>query len=296
MTIYAREGKTVFGYIRIQKSELLVREYDAYKAAYCGLCKRLGKDYSFVTRFILSYDCTFYSIFLMSVRRSCSGFKDGRCRFNPLKKCKFCQCTDDADSKAAALSVILAYNKLIDNIGDSSFFKRGLYKLVKPLFSRWRKKAAKRYTELDKIVSEMMMAQAEAESDPECGLDRAADPTATMLARVLELEAETESERRIYSQIGYGTGRFIYLIDAVDDYPDDVKSGNFNPFKDIQENKFDVMSANLSQAAASVFDAYNLLDTVDFRGIIDNIILRGLPSVQTEILDKVKEGLYEGSV
>lgn len=279
----------MFGYIRIQKSELLVREYDAYKSVYCGLCKRMGKDYSFLSRLILSYDCTFYAMFLMSLRSSCKGFENGRCRFNPLKKCMFCKCGDDALSKAAALSVILAFYKLEDNIKDSGFFKRLGCRIVRPFFSRWRKKAAERYSEIDEFALEMMNAQSEAEQNPDCGIDAAADPSATMLSKVLCLEAEDESSERLYRQIGYGLGRFIYLIDAVDDYDDDVKSGGFNPIKNLGQDKFEVMNNNLSQALAMVFDAYNLLDTVDFKGITDNIILKGLPSVQAEIIRKVKE-------
>lgn len=277
----------VFGYIRIQKSELLVREYDAYKSVYCGLCKQMGKDYSVFSRFILSYDCTFYAILLMSMRRSCSGFKDGRCRFNPLKKCSFCQCRDDAVSKAAGISVIFSYYKLLDNISDSGFFGRLGCRMIKPFFSRWRKKAQRRYPEIDSIAEDMMKAQAEAESNPDCGVDMAADPTATMLSRVLELEAQSEADKRIYTQIGYGLGRFIYLIDAADDYNDDLKSGNFNPFKNTKEDVYELIKNNLSQALASVYDAYNLLELVDFKGIIDNVILRGLPSVQAEITRKV---------
>lgn len=75
----------MFGYLQIQKSELLVRESEAYKAVYCGLCRQMGKDYSVFTRFTLSYDCTFYAMLLMSLNRSCKGFKDGRCTCNPLK-------------------------------------------------------------------------------------------------------------------------------------------------------------------------------------------------------------------
>ena len=284
----------MFGYIRIQKSELLVREYDAYKSVYCGLCKQMGRDYSVLSRFILSYDCTFYAVFLMSLRRSCGGFDKGRCRFNPLKKCDFCKCEDDALSKAAALSVVLAYYKLEDNINDSGFFKRLGCRMVRPFFSRWRKKALKRYPELDEYARDMMTAQEKAEQNPECGLDLAADPTATMLANVMALEAENEAQDRIYRQIGYGLGRFIYLIDAADDFNDDMKSGSFNPFRNT-ENRFEVMDNNLSQALAMVFDAYNLLNLVDFKGITDNIILKGLPSVQAEILRKVKVN-YEKSV
>ena len=115
----------------------------------------------------------------------------------------------------------------------------------------------------------------------------AADPTATMLSRVLTLEAQSETDKRLYTQIGYGLGRFIYLVDAADDYNDDLKSGNFNPFKNTKEDVYELINNNLSQALASVYDAYNLLELVDFKGIIDNVILRGLPSVQAEITRKV---------
>ena len=265
-----------------------MREYEAYKSVYCGLCKQLGKDYSVFSRFILSYDCTFYAVFLLSLKRSCTGFKDGRCRFNPFKKCKFCQCGGDALSKAAALSVILSFYKLEDNISDSGFLGRLGCKIFRPFFSRNRKKAAQRYPEIDEYAAEMMRAQLEAERAPGCGIDMAADPTALMLAKVFSLEAENDSQKRIYYQIGYGLGRFIYLIDAADDYNDDLKSGSFNPFKNTDQDKYELMNNNLSQALAVIFDAYNLLELVDFKGIIDNVILRGLPSVQAEITRKVK--------
>ena len=76
----------MFGYLQIEKEELLVKEFETYKAVYCGLCKQMGKDYSFLTRLTLSYDCTFYAMLLMSLHSSCGGFKKGRCSCNPLKR------------------------------------------------------------------------------------------------------------------------------------------------------------------------------------------------------------------
>ena len=181
----------MFGYLRIQKSELLVREYEAYKAVYCGLCKQLGKDYSFFTRLILSYDCTFYAMILMSLERSCKGFYNGRCKCNPLKKCQYARCESDSYSKAAAFSVISAYYKLLDDLSDSGFFKRLAVRIIKPFFKHWHKKAVKRYPELDPPVEEMMRAQrdVEARDDPE--IDAAAHPTAAMLANYDEINAES---------------------------------------------------------------------------------------------------------
>lgn len=284
----------MFGYIKIYKSELLVREYEAYKSVYCGLCKAMGKEYSFLSRLTLSYDCTFYAMFLMSLKRSCNGFESGRCRFNPFKKCSYCKCESDALSKAAAVSVILSYYKVVDDINDSGGLKRTALKIVKPFFSRWRKKAAKRYPEIDKLAEKMLSSQLNAEKDSGCTLDMAADPTAEFLASLLELEGSGD-DARIYRQIGYGLGRFIYLADAADDYIKDVKSNSFNPFKQYKDNLKEVMNNNLSSSLAMTYDAYNLLDLVDFKGIIDNVILKGLPTVQSELMEKF-EVEYEKSL
>ena len=275
----------MFGYIKIYKNELLVREYEAYKSVYCGLCKKIGKDYSFISRMLLSYDCTFYAVFLMSLKRSCSGFYTGRCRFNPFKKCSYCECGGDALSKAAAVNVILAYYKLLDDISDSGFFKRIVLKIIKPFFSRPRKKACKKFPEIDRLAKEMLNAQQKTEKNPDCTLDMAAHPTAEFLASLLESEG-CGNDGRIYRRIGYGLGRFIYLVDAADDYEKDIKSGSFNPFKPYGDNLAEIINNNLSSSLAMAYDAYNLLNLVDFKGIIDNVILKGLPTVQSEISEK----------
>lgn len=287
----------MFGYIKIYKDELLVREYEAYKAVYCGLCKKMGKDYSFLSRFLLSYDCTFYAIFLMSQKYKCTGFERKRCTCNPLKKCTFCTGGEQALSKAAALSVILAYYKLVDNIHDSGFFKRNLIKIVKPLVAHWRKKAKNKYPYMDDLGKNMMESQLECESREDCCLDMAAEPTAKMLSQLLSTEAKNSEESLVYSQFGYQIGRWIYLMDAVDDYDDDKKSGGFNPFL-LKNGDFpaEQRRAVLSRCLAQAYDAYNLLDICDFKGILDNVILKGLPVMQKQILSGRKGVKNERSV
>ena len=50
----------MFGYVKVCKPELRVREYEEYKAVYCTLCKTLGKEYGVLSRVLLRYDATFY--------------------------------------------------------------------------------------------------------------------------------------------------------------------------------------------------------------------------------------------
>ncbi len=286
----------MFGYLQIHKDELKVKEYEAYKSVYCGLCKQLGKDYGFLTRLILSYDCTFYAILLMSLKRSCTGFSDGRCKFNPLKKCKFADCKDNAYSKASALSVISAYYKVVDDIDDSGFFKRIALKIVKPFFGRRQKKAARRFPEIENIVSEMMKNQKAAENDELVTIDKAANPTAKMISDLAALEGGNDLQKRVLSEFGYQIGRWVYLIDAADDYEKDKKSGNFNPFIKADINDKDYINSVLSQSLARAYDAYNLLDIIDFKPIIDNMMLYGFPNKQNAVLNNRQEVKNEQSV
>ena len=288
----------MFGYLQIQKSELLVREFEAYKSVYCGLCKQMGKDYSFLTRFSLSYDCTFYAMLLMSVKRSCIGFKDGRCRCNPLKKCKYAIAEDDCYSKASAFSVISVYYKLKDDLSDGKFFKKLMVRMILPFFSHWHKKAVKKYPDIEKYASEMMMLQKNAENSDEISLDKSAHPTAYMLANVFALEADDEMQRRVYYEFGYHLGRWIYLVDAADDYEKDKKSGNFNPFLNIvaENDMKEYMTAVLNQSLARAYDAYNLIEIKDFKGILDNMILLGFPAMQNRVINKTTEVKNEQSI
>ena len=288
----------MFGYLQIDKAELKVREYEAYKAVYCGLCRQLGRDYSFLTRLALSYDCTFYALMLLSLSDGCTGFSHGRCRFNPLKKCRFADCRNDCYSKAAALTVITVYYKLLDELMDSGFWKRLLVHLIKPFFSHWRKKAALRYAEMDAIVSEMLEAQTAIEAEPAPSLDATAEPTATMLGKLLCLEAKDEIQQRVFYECGYHLGRWIYFIDAADDYEKDMKSGNFNPFRLVESDDLTRrMEQILNQSLARAYDAYILIDHLkDFKGLLDNMMLLGFPLKQNKVLSEGQEVKNEQSI
>lgn len=280
----------MFGYLQIQKSELLVRESEAYKAVYCGLCRQMGKDYSVFTRFMLSYDCTFYAMLLMSLNRSCKGFKDGRCTCNPLKKCKFATDSGDAYRKAAAFSMISVYYKIIDDIQDSGFLKKFLCRIIKPFFSHQRKKAADKYPDIDKAVSDMMKMQYDAEHAEKPSVDMSAHPTALMLAAVLSAEAHDEIQKRVLYEFGYHIGRWVYLVDAADDIEKDIKSNGFNPFvnkKTGEVKSSDFIKAVLNQSLARAYDAYNLLNFTDFKGILDNMMLLGFPASQNRVTSKL---------
>ena len=291
----------MFGYIRIDKNSLNDEEYERYRAIYCSLCKQLGKEYSPFARWILSYDCTFYALLILSLTKECPRFKDGRCRFNPVKRCSYCSSDVKALSQAAALSVSCVYFKLTDNIRDAGFFKRLGCRLIKPVVSRWRNKAKKKYFDIDQAVEAMIMKQQKVEDSPFCTVDEAADPTAVMLSTIcqsipddfdLNISFDTEKQKRIFSVIGYYLGRWIYLMDAADDFLEDRNSGGFNPFllagydeNNLPEHVLPILNHSLSEVLLS----YSLLDKGRYDVIISDILYSACVKIQKFTLSKYEQ-------
>lgn len=57
----------MFGYVRIYKPELKIKDYEIYKAAYCSVCRALGRHYGVIARGLLSYDATFLYLYRAAI-------------------------------------------------------------------------------------------------------------------------------------------------------------------------------------------------------------------------------------
>lgn len=270
----------MFGYVRISKPELKVKEYEMYKAVYCSLCRELGKSYGILSRFTLSYDFTFLALLSLSLKEGCVGVKKGRCAFNPLKQCNYCNDTDAFNMPSAA-AMIMLYYKLKDNISDEKGIKKLGFAFLLPIFSHAHKKAAKKYPEIETAVAEFISEQNLLESENCAELDRAADPTAKVLARIISLCSEDDIQKRILERIGYCVGRYIYILDAACDYEEDVKKKNYNVFK--SDKKTELSAEDKKKTEQQLYfclneagKAFELLDIKRYKGILGNIIYLGL--------------------
>lgn len=283
----------MFGYIQPLKSELLVKDYEAYKAVYCSLCKQLGKSYGVAASLILSYDATYYAILYMSVKGECNSYKVGRCKVNPLKKCNYCQNKSNALEAAAALSVAAFYYKLEDDRADSGFFKRLAVRFVKPFVRRWRKKMLKLgYSDFDNIFAQMIEQQSLAEQDTTCGIDKAAQPTAQAMSKICSALSSEQTQKRVLESFGYYLGKWIYLMDAADDLSDDLKRGGFNPFVNAfslaagydEEKNAEEMNSVINESSYMILNSYNLIDLKGNKRILDNFAELGLSAMQKQVL------------
>ena len=270
----------MFGYVRIAKPELRVKEYETYKAVYCSLCKDLGKHYGFLSRLTLSYDFTFLGLLNMALQDGCDGFERKKCTFNPLKKCIYCKNSDSLEMPSAA-AMIMLYYKLRDNIADEKFFKKLGYYLIIPFFSSAHKKAKKKYPQIEEIVSAFIEEQTKLEKENCLELDRIAHPTAKALSQILMLCSDDDMQKRVLERLGYCIGRYIYILDAACDLEEDIKNGSYNVLKngltrDINRYVTDRAVPQLYFCVNEAGKAFELLDIKKYKSILGNIIYLGL--------------------
>ena len=78
----------MLGYVKIDKGELKVREYEVYTGYYCGVCKSIGRRYGQLPRMVLSYDAAFLAILLASLSDESNTPVQEHCIAHPVIKKK----------------------------------------------------------------------------------------------------------------------------------------------------------------------------------------------------------------
>lgn len=272
----------MFGYVRTDKGELKVKEYELYRGLYCTLCKQLSKRYGVFSRFILSYDMTFLALVRLSAKGISPIFKGGRCPFNPAKRCNYCTNAEDEYSFVCAAAILMFYYKVKDNIADSPFFKRLLFFLLLPFAAIKRKKAKRLFPQLDLLISASIQKQNETEKTATSSPDKAAHNSADALGKIFSAGFE-ENGSALY-RFGYFVGRWVYLIDALDDIEKDIKNRSFNVFvnkysltsKTLPEEAKHEIQSTLNHSSAEAVKAFKSANSPLLSEIIENILYGGM--------------------
>jgi len=283
----------MFGYIMPDKRELKIKEFELFRAYYCGLCKSMGRSFGGFSRLALNYDSAFLGLLLSSLHREEPHLIREGCIANPFKK-KWIVRNSSSVDYAADINVLLTYYKMKDNVNDEGSTLSYLGGLA---FRGGYKQAAGRNPLLDNVIKTSLASQHELERRKCASIDEAAEPFANMMRHIIRAGCRSGDKKviRILDWLGYNLGKWIYMIDAYDDIEKDAKSGSYNAlllqyhfdgediklFKErIREDVREGVIQALSQAA----DSMELLELSN-KGIIDNIIYEGLFKKTEEILN-----------
>ena len=262
----------MFGFINVYKDELKIKDFDLFRAYYCGLCKTLGRNYSQVARFGLSYDMTFLVMLLTSLYEPIDNREMKRCIAHPLKK-QYCK-SNEYTEYVADMTVLLSYYKCQDDWVDE---KKLLKKVYGDILRGKSKKQRELYQKKEEIIIENLKNLSMAEKNKEDDLDVVAGYFGNILSELFVVKEDEWSDN--LRKIGYYLGKYIYIMDAYDDLEKDLKKGNYNPFSEKMCNtgNFDFLVKEIltimAAECAKEFEKLPLLNDVD---ILRNILYSGI--------------------
>ncbi len=281
----------MFGYVKTDLPYVYMKDTVLYKAMYCGLCKSIGKCCGNKARLVLNYDLAFLSLICHNLTDKDVKLEKKHCVIHPITKRPIAVPTD-LSLRIGALNVILAYYKLCDGVidGDGGKLKKSLLKSA-------YKKARKQEPKLDEIVSKRFYELVEYEKTGGDGIDASSDPFGSMMQDIgkeLLCEYATESALKLF----YALGKWIYLIDALDDFDKDKKKKSFNVFinlyKDVKDKQSLIKEKNQDLTflfGGIISEISALADRLDYKfnsDLIKNVLTRGIYSQTKRYMENDK--------
>lgn len=281
----------MFGYVRPQRSELLVREYEFYRATYCGICRAMKKYTGALSNISLSYDSVLLALVRMNfVEKGDIRAVRRRCIAHPVKP-RGMLADNEAIEYTARAFALFTYYKVRDDISDGNFARRASMRAALPITSLARRRSG--LHELSELMKRKLDEITECERARTESVDIPAALFGELLGEVFS-HGLSGNDKTVYYSFGYHLGKFIYAADAAEDYERDFKSGNYNPYTLVYktptlsyENRQTIKCALLLECK-KIEAAFNLMpfgNRATVENIVKNIIYLGLPE-RISFLDK----------
>ena len=153
------------------------------------------------------------------------------------------------------------------------------------------KKAKRRYPSADKVIKDGYERLSAIEKAADKSVDETADAFAVLLRDLIAVLSGEKCNSAV-ERFSYALGKWVYLMDAVDDVSEDKQKKRFNPFlvsfgSDFSSKKefLDKFNEDLSLLLYNCYNqmvaAYNNIEVKVAEGVLSNVVYLGLKA-QTE--------------
>lgn len=286
----------MFGYI-ITNAETLPEDRQArFRSFYCGLCRTLRRRYGLKGSATLSYDLTFLAVLLNALYEPEETAGRERCHPHPLKAHEYV--ISEVMDYAAAMNLALAYHKLRDNWADDrSVGSLSASRMLRTAYER----VARAYPGPCEAIEQWLQDIHDMEAREESRVDLPMNATGRMLGRLF-VWREGDMWAELLSEVGDGLGRFIYLMDAWEDLPEDLKRGRYNPLKGAGDRADldDFIQSALMLPIADATSAFEQLPILLDQDILRNILYSGVwtkfAMIRKKRESKTEEKEHAGSI
>lgn len=280
----------MFGYILPDKPNMFMKDYALYKSFYCGLCKSIKCHHNNVLRLSVNYDVTFINILLHGIFGQKMEFSVEGCILNPFKK-KCILKDNPLSEKCVFLNTLLIDFKARDDMQDKPSFAK---KILRSYLRRKVKKAKNALPEVADLLDQAYIEQVEVEKNNELSFDKVAHPFSTCMQGIFKVLCGEKYSDEI-GAIAYFLTKYVYLLDAIDDFEKDKKNNEFNVFvnrfpdanthKDLLNHENEIQDI-LGGILFSVKENYERVPVFETESIITNTFWYGLGARAKQIIYK----------
>lgn len=256
----------MFGYITVNEKALSEADRARYRANYCALCGALGARYGGAGRAHLSSDMAFLMMLLASVYDLSETEGSMHCAINPLRR-RTCAKTE-ATAYAADMNAILAYYQCLDDWNDDHnpvalLKSRALAKFLPGIRAAHPRQAA--------AIEDALARLGEMERTGETNPDLPANCFGELMGALFAWR-DDDLAPKLY-QLGAALGRFVYLMDAVNDLKADIRRQRYNPLVMMLEADYTPMLTMILGECVAAFEA---LPVQRDRSILENHLYAGV--------------------
>ncbi|MEG1254211.1 DUF5685 family protein [Clostridium sp.] len=274
----------MFGYVMPYKMELKIKDYEMFKAYYCGLCISIKNNFSNLCRMSLNYDMTFLGILLDSLEDIPHEYVVNRCIAHPMKK-KPKVINNKALDYASFCNVALVYYKLLDDYNDDNALNKKFISLyIKKFINNSNSDLSPLLNNIEDNIRNLGILE---KSEDYISIDELSDSFASLTGFIISYYYKDKDFHEDLYQLGYNLGRWIYIIDAYDDLKDDMSKNKFNAinkafntsnlcYEDLMLEQRNRMEFNLLMSANATVEALNKLPLEKNKDLLFNILELGL--------------------
>ena len=260
----------MFGFVMANVQELTPEQKTRYGAIYCGICRQIRLRASNPARLGLRYDMAFLAMLLMSLYEPEETAGPNACLLHPIRKRPWVD--NEYIRYAADMNVALSYYKCMDDWQDDKSLSA---RAMAGVFATALPEIESRYPRQCDAIRRCIVQLRELEQTNCPNADETANCFAQLMAELLIYREDLWAPT--LRQLGFSLGRFIYLADAVIDFPADKKRGKYNPFLamgmgEIQSHWEDWLVLAMGRCT----EAFEKLPLVQDKEILDNILYSGV--------------------
>lgn len=222
----------MIGYMRPIKGEFSGEQRKIYQAMYCGLCRKLKYRHGLLGTLTLNYEIVDMLLLIDSLREDEPERMKMSCSLSPLIWREMTGINEQHYFVAAEMAMMIANLELQDDVEDEKHLKdKVLLAISNHKIQKVIRRSENVYSALRDDYSEYMKVENKAQKDL-CGFESVVETCGYITGTMGRLLSETARIEEIdaIEKIMNIWGRWVYLVDATDDYFEDKKCNHFNPW------------------------------------------------------------------